>query len=120
MPFQKGNKLARGGARPHSGRSPAWVRELCRKAFIDRLPTLRQIIDDPKTGARDRVAALALLARVGVPAQSEVSGPEGKPIEIAVELFEMFKDLPPEQWPPALLVEHRKRFPTPELVPSSN
>lgn len=36
MPFQKGNKVAKGGDRPNSGRPPNWLREKCQKLIEDK------------------------------------------------------------------------------------
>jgi hypothetical protein len=74
MPFKKGNKHGKGGARPNSGPTPLKIRELCRKSFAERLPILDQIADGEDEEARDRIAALGLLAKVGIPAQNEQVG----------------------------------------------
>jgi hypothetical protein len=73
MPFQKGNKLARGGARPGSGPKPLALRELCGKAFHDRIPILAAIADDDSLPARDGISAIKVLADVGLPKQRQHS-----------------------------------------------
>lgn len=36
MAFQKGNKLAKGGARPNSGPNPDWLKEKCQRIIEKR------------------------------------------------------------------------------------
>jgi hypothetical protein len=71
MAFQKGNRLAAGGKRIGSGRKPLAVRQLCAKSFAERIRLLEEIADDAEERATDRIAALALLAKTGIPAQVE-------------------------------------------------
>ncbi len=73
MPFAKGNKLAKGGARAASGPKPLAIRQLCAKAFAERIPVAKQIADDAEGRPADKIAALNLLAKVGLPAQHEVA-----------------------------------------------
>lgn len=80
MPFQKGHKLAKGGARQGAGRKTNAIRALCAKAFADRVPVLGQIIDDPQARPTDKIAALALLGKTGIPSQFENVGEAPKAI----------------------------------------
>lgn len=66
MPFQKGHKFGYHGKQPNAGRKPLKVRELCAKMFVDRLPLLAAIADDAKEQTKERIAAMALLAKYGV------------------------------------------------------
>jgi hypothetical protein len=68
----KGNKFAKGGKRAGAGRKPLKTKELCAVAFTERIPLLCQIADDDEEKTVDRLAALAQLAKVGVPAQAEL------------------------------------------------
>lgn len=82
-PFQKGNKLAKGGARPNSGPKPNWFKEQCRKR-LER-PEVLQLVDDMVDGkkiephvnkdagviyteprAADRLAAVEFLRDTGI------------------------------------------------------
>lgn len=71
MPFQKGHKLAKGGPRPNSGPKPLATRALCHLSFHKRVRVLAQIFDDTALEPRDRIAALKVLASIGVPRQHE-------------------------------------------------
>ncbi|MGH7176714.1 MAG: hypothetical protein ACREJC_04980 [Tepidisphaeraceae bacterium] len=73
MKFQKGNKLAKGGRRPGAGRRPLAVREACAQAFEQRIPLLSRIADTADR-AVDKIAALNLLAKIGLPTQVENVG----------------------------------------------
>lgn len=73
MRFASGNKFGRGGHRPGAGRPSTHVREICAKLFRKGVKTLCEIADDPNNRASDRIAALMVLARVGLPRQHEVS-----------------------------------------------
>lgn len=70
--FQKGNKFGRGGPRPNSGPKPSEVRELCATSFYKNIHVLERIAHDKKSSNRDRIAAIQVLAKVGIPAQHEV------------------------------------------------
>ena len=83
MPFAKGHKLAPGGRRPGSGRKKLGIRQLCAIEFEKRIPILCEIADSEKQSARDRIAALKELARVGVGDKVDLtSGGEKLGIEV--------------------------------------
>ena len=72
-PFPKGNRLAKGGPRPDSGRKPLAVRALCANSFFDRISKLTGIIDAPDARPADRIAAMSQmipLGRGGTPAEA--------------------------------------------------
>lgn len=83
MAAPKGNKFAKGGARPNSGPKKLSVRQLCAAEFEKRVPILCTIADDDKGRPLDRIAALKELARIGVPEKMlhEMTGKDGGPIE---------------------------------------
>jgi hypothetical protein len=83
-PFPKGNKLAKGGSRPNSGRKPLALRALCADSFFDRISKLTSIIDAPDARPADRIAAMSLLAKIGLPSQFENVG--AMPTAIAWQL----------------------------------
>jgi len=57
---------------PGGGRPSNEVRAQCRESLAERIPRLQAIIDDPRSTARDVVAAASLLARIGIPQGIEV------------------------------------------------
>jgi len=84
MAFAKGpdSRRGKGGRRPGSGRKPLATRALCQLTFHKRIPRLAKIADEGKD--RDAIAAMKVLGSIGMPAQTEVSGPEGRPVEIRI------------------------------------
>lgn len=102
--FQKGNKLAKGGARPNSGVIPQVVREACRIALHNRVKVLCKIIDSPESQDRDKIAAWRAIASVGMPAQIEIDQP-AKPLIGDREIVDCYIKLGvvQEKWTPGIL-----------------
>jgi hypothetical protein len=104
--FVRGNQFGKGGARPNSGPVPSLVREACRQGFMDRLPSLFKIIDGELSRNADRIAAMRVLAQVGLPIQPalNVEPPEQDPFtdEQVVTVF-LRLGVPLKNWTPGLL-----------------
>ena len=62
---------AGGGPQPGSGRPPSELRRRMRVALEERLGVANEIIDDESAKARDRLGALAFLARIGLGGKRE-------------------------------------------------
>lgn len=83
MKFARGNRFARGGKRQGSGRKTLLVRQMCAQSFKKRIRILCQIADNEANAPRDRIAAITLLAKIGLPSQHEVrsdAAPQFHPI----------------------------------------
>lgn len=64
MPFQKGHKLAKGGARPNSGPKPNPIKQMVDSGDYSADPDvqsvidfLRKVVDDGAEDTRNRIAA---------------------------------------------------------------
>ena len=102
--FKKGNKLAKGGARPNSGMIPREVREACRLKVYDRIGILCKIMDNPEAEDKNKIAAWRALASVGMPAQIEVDTPKMNPIgdrEVVDAYIKL--GVVQEKWTPGIL-----------------
>ena len=86
--FQKGNKLARGGRRAGAGRKPSAIRAACAASFDERIRILTGIADDAGAPARDRLAAIGMLARYGLGHKDEADagGPTVHVVKMSPEL----------------------------------
>jgi hypothetical protein len=71
-PFEKGNKLAKGGSRPNSGRRPGWLQEVCDaemgnrkiaelRARIAAGETIVTEFTNPATGKLERIMRVPTL-----------------------------------------------------------
>ena len=87
MPFAKGNKFGRHGKQPNAGRKPLKVRQLCARLFADRVQIVAAIADDPKESAKDRLAALGLLAKYGVGERWELAGDADAPLQVKLDVL---------------------------------
>ena len=54
-----------------SGRPPSAIRARCRGSFDARIPVAESIADDPNASASDRLRAIDVLAKYGLPLQVE-------------------------------------------------
>lgn len=81
--------------RPGWGRPPNEIRAEFRNSFDARRARLEQIIDDPTASARDVIAAMSLLGKIGVAAQTEHIGDKGQTVVI----------LPAQREPEVLMAE---------------
>lgn len=68
-----GNKFAKGGKRPGAGRPPEIIRKKCRELLHSNLPGLSKLA---KTAVKDsdKLTAIGLLAKIGMPTQFENVG----------------------------------------------
>jgi hypothetical protein len=87
MAAPPGNKFAKGGKRTGAGRKPLKIRELCAKLFADRLDLVTAIADNPKEAARDRLAALGLLAKYGLGERFELAGDADAPLKVTLDVL---------------------------------
>jgi hypothetical protein len=91
---------AGGGPQPGSGRPPSWFRERCRELLaedidlngkrIKRIEFAAAVMDGevPEASAADRLRAWQELVKIGIPTQTELSGPDGTavPVEVVIRL----------------------------------
>ena len=72
VPQPHGGALRNGGTNAGgTGRPASAVRATCRGAFDTLIPIAIQIVENPKSSNSDRIRALDLLAKIGLPAQVE-------------------------------------------------
>lgn len=67
-----------------TGRPPSEIRERMRGSLDARLHIAEQIADSPKAQAKDRLAALAFLAKFGLGTKAEITGADGSPLNPVV------------------------------------
>lgn len=101
--FEKGNKLATGGARPNAGRTPNAIREAAAEHLAEGVETLGDIAADQKAKDADRIAAVrALHTLVGKEGPAAKGPPKDEEL---VALFLRLKS-PHDAWPPTILTRY--------------
>jgi len=75
-----GNPGNKGG----TGRPTSEIRAKCRGSFDERIKVAEQIADAKESTDSDKLRALDLLGKYGLPAQQEQSGPDGGPIDATI------------------------------------
>ena len=83
MPGRNGGTLRRGNP-GNRGTPPSAIRETMRRDLKARVPLIRRIADnvDGRYTVADQLKALDLLAKYGLGAPTEVSGPDGAPFTV--------------------------------------
>src|SRR4051812_7820646 len=94
MLFEKGHKLAKGGARPNSGRKPDMVKALAMAALVgddvgQYIESIKEIAGDPEAGHKIRLAALIYLTDriLGKPKQGVAVEDATTPTSIVMEVI---------------------------------
>jgi hypothetical protein len=85
-PFEKGDKRIN-RTRPGPGRPPDKIRAALRKAFDDRIATLREIADDEDQKMDYRLKAMDMLAKYGLGTPTAAVDSEGNQTDIPLVTF---------------------------------